>query len=134
MLMRTLELPVDRSTVYTGFSDECADWLKPYLAAAMRCGIVQGYPAETGAVFCPDREITGSEAAMMVSNALNLPAPADTKTEESIPVWAVSSWTAAADQGLILPAQGSLTRADAAKVLYQVSRMAHADFSPIFDL
>ena len=134
MLMRTLDLPVDRGAVYTGFTDDCADWLKPYLAAAMRCGIVQGYPGESGAVFCPDQPITGSEAAVMVSNVLNLSAPTDAMTEESIPVWAVQSWAAAAQQGLVLPLQGSLTRSDAANVLYQVSRMADADFSPIFDL
>ena len=134
MLMRTLDLPVDRSAAYTGFGDECADWLKPYLAAAMRCGIVRGYPSENGAVFCPDQPITGSEAAMMVANALNLSAPADALVDESIPVWAARSWAAAADQGLALPLQGSLTRADAANVLYRVSKLAEESFDPIFDL
>lgn len=134
MLMRTLDLPVDRNAVYTGFSDECADWLKPYLAAAMRCGIVQGYPGENGAVFSPDNAITGSEAAMMVSNALNLSAPADAQVESSVPVWAAQSWAAAADQGLILPVQSSVTRGDAANILYRVSKLAQEDFVPIFDL
>ena len=133
MLMRTLDLPVDRSAAYTGFADECADWLKPYLAAAMGCGIVSGYPGEDGAVFCPDRPITGSEAAMMVSNALNLSASADAAADETVPVWAAQSWAAAAEQGLSLPV-GSMTRGDCANALYQISKLAEAGFEPIFNL
>ena len=134
MLMRTLDLPVDRGAAYTGFADECASWLKPYLAAAMRCGIVCGYPGENGAVFCPDQPITGSEAATMLSNALNLSAPTDAMVDESIPVWAAQSWAAAADQGLVLPMSGSVTRGDAANVLYRVSKLAQMELDPIFDL
>ena len=134
MLMRTLDLPVDRSAAYTGFADQCADWLKPYLAAAMRCGIVSGYPGESGAVFCADQPITGTEAAMMISNALGLSAPADATVDENIPVWAAQNWTAAAGQGLVLPLDGSVTRGDAANVLYQVSKLAEKGFDPIFDL
>ena len=133
MLMRTLDLPVDRSAAYTGFADECADWLKPYLAAAMGCGIVSGYPGEDGAVFCPDRPITGSEAAMMVSNALNLSASAGAAADETVPVWAAQSWAAAAEQGLSLPV-GSMTRGDCANALYQISKLAEAGFEPIFNL
>lgn len=132
MLMRTLDLPVDRSAVYTGFSDACADWLKPYLAAAMRCGMVSGYPRADGAVFCPEQPITGSEAAVMVQNAMDLSAPVNGVTDESIPVWAAQSWAAATGQGLSLPASGNLTRADCAKVLYQISQLRSTD--PIFGL
>lgn len=134
MLMQTLELPVDRSVAYTGFADECAGWLKPYLAAALRCGIVSGYPGDAGAVFCPDQAITGSEAATMISNALNLSAPADAILDESAPVWAAQSWAAATEQGLVLPLNGSLTRSDAANALYQVSKLAKQGYNPIFDL
>ena len=133
MLMRTLDLPVDRSAVRTGFTDGCDDWLRPYLAAAMGCGIVSGYPAEGGAVFCPDQPITGSEAAMMVSNALNLSAPAGVAADEAVPVWAAQSWTAAADHGLCFPLEGSVTRADAANALYRVSKLAREQTS-LFDL
>lgn len=134
MLMQTLDLPVERSVAYTGFSDDCADWLKPYLAAALRCGIVSGYPADAGAVFCPDQPITGQEAAVMVSNALNLSAPADAMADSAVSVWAAQSWTAAAEHGFVLPLHGSVTRADAANALYQVNKLADNGFAPIFDL
>lgn len=134
MLMQTLDLPVERSVAYTGFSDECADWLKPYLAAALRCGIVSGYPSQDGAVFCPDQPVSGSEAATMISNALNLSAPADAMTQEAVPVWAAQSWAATAQQGLVLPPDGAMTRAQTANVLYQVSKLARQGLDPIFDL
>lgn len=127
MLMQVLDLPVDRTVAYTGFADECEDWLKPYLAAAMRCGIVSGYPSGDGAVFCPDQAITTMEAAVMLSNALDLSAPADGIEDEALPVWAVQAVAAVNSQGLALPqAQVSLTRGDAANVLYQVSKLAES--------
>lgn len=132
MLMQVLELPVDRSAMYTGFSDECADWLKPYLAAAMGCGLVSGYPDASGAVFCPEQTITGNEAAMMISSALSLSAPADAAVDESVPVWAARSRAAVNAQGLALPADGGLTRADCANILYQVSCLAQSAENPIF--
>lgn len=133
MLMQVLDLPVDRTVSYTGFADECADWLKPYLAAAMRCGIVSGYPSEAGAVFCPDQTITSMEAAVMLSNALDLSVSADATEDETLPVWAAQSVAAVNCQGLSLP-EGGLTRSDAAKVLYQVSKLAEEGQLSIFDL
>ena len=55
--------------------DESPKWLQPYLAAALRSGIIAGYPSEDGAVFCPEQVITGSEAAVMICNALELALP-----------------------------------------------------------
>lgn len=123
MLMQTLELPVDRTAVYTGFADEAEDWLKPYLAAALRSGIIAGYPSEDGAVFCPEQVITGSEAAVMICNALELALPTGAQPDETLPVWAAQACAAVADQGLQLD-QAQLHRGAAAQVLYQVSRLA----------
>ena len=125
MLMQVLELPIDRTVAYTGFADECADWLKPYLAAAMRCGIVSGYPGESGAVFCPDRAITAAEASVMLTNALGLPIPADGVADSSAPAWAAEACAAVSAEGLSLPS-GQLTRGDAAMLLYEVSRLTAA--------
>lgn len=125
MLMQVLDLPVDRTVAYTGFADECEDWLKPYLAAAMRCGIVSGYPGENGAVFCAEQTITGTEAAVMLNNALELSVPANSIVDDSLPVWAAQAVAAVSAEGLSLPeSSAGMTRGDAAQVLYQVSKLS----------
>ncbi|MBR7178211.1 MAG: S-layer homology domain-containing protein [Oscillospiraceae bacterium] len=101
MLMQVLELPVDRSVEETAFLDDSPQWLRPYLSAALRSGIITGYPAGGGVEFRPEQAVTASEAALMVHRALDfaLPAASIDLPEEAIP----------------------LTRADAAKALYQIS-------------
>ena len=104
MLMQVLDLPVDRSATVTGFVDESPDWLKPYLAAAMRSGIISGYPAEGGVEFRANQAVSADEAALMVSRALDFAVP-----------------TAAMEESVLPLGMDSLTRADAAKTLYRVS-------------
>ena len=76
MLMQVLDMPVDRTVTETGFLDESPQWLRPYLAAALRSGIITGYPAEGGAEFRASQTITADEAARMVQNARPLQAAA----------------------------------------------------------
>ena len=102
MLMQVLDMPVDRNTRETGFLDDSPQWLRPYLAAALRSGIITGYPAEGGAEFRASQTITADEAARMVQNAVQFAVP-----------------TAAMDQPELL-GMDPLTRADAAKALYRV--------------
>lgn len=104
MLMQVLDLPVDRGAEQTGFLDDSPAWLKPYLAAALRSGIIQGYPANGGIEFRPDQSITGGEAALMVSRALDFACPA---------------------ASMELPESDTaiLTRSDTAKLLYRVSSL-----------
>lgn len=123
MLMQTLELPVDRTAAYTGFADEAEDWLKPYLAAALRSGIIQGYPSQEGAVFCPEQVITGDEAAMMICSALDLAAPTGVQPAQGQTAWAAQAQAAAAAAGLQLE-DGPLDRGNAAQALYLVSKLA----------
>ena len=107
MLMQVLELPVDRSVRETVFLDESPMWLRPYLAAALRSGIITGYSAEGGAEFRADQAVSADEAAQMVQNALEFAVP-----------------TAALDvQQQTLTGLDPLTRGDAARQLYQVSRL-----------
>lgn len=107
MLMQVLELPVDRSAEETGFVDESPKWLKPYLAAALRSGIIAGYPGEGGAEFRAQQTVTAAEADRMTRNALRFAVPA-----------------AAMDDAVSEIADMSpMTRADAAKKLYQLSRL-----------
>ena len=100
MLVGALNLELDEEVAATGFSDECAPWLKPYLAAAMRSGLMTGWIEET--VFQADAIITGTEAATMIQNALDLAEP-------------------------MVLSEENLTRGKAAEVIYQVSQLkSHA--------
>lgn len=109
MLMQTLELPVDRNATQTGFLDESPDWLKPYLAAALRSGIIRGCPVAGGVEFQPDRAVTADEAAMMVRSALNFAVPA------------ASVEGSGADPIPLPLGMDPLNRAAAAELLYDVS-------------
>ena len=123
MLIKTLDISVDEDATYTGFTDEVPNWLKPYLAAALRSGITAGWP--NGEVFGANEPITGTEAALLMQNALDLTVTtAAGKDEESgIPTWAVTAMNAMADNGIAL-STGQLTRGEVAQLLYQVSQIA----------
>ena len=88
----------------SGFADaeEAAPWLRPYLAAALRRGLVEGERGPEGLVFRPNQPITQAEAAAMTARVLG--------TETALPA-AVSGALGA-----------SLTRSLAAKLLYQASK------------
>ena len=133
MLMQVLDLPVDRTTAYTGFVDECETWLKPYLAAALRCGIISGYPTGSGAEFRASQTITGSEAAVMLQNALDLAVPTSATVDETLPAWAADACAAVSASGFDVSAGEGLTRADAAQILYQVSKLDEAGEISIFN-
>lgn len=127
MLVKALDIPVDANAQYTGFTDETPDWLKPYLAAALRAGITAGW--HTGEVFGASEAITGAEAALLLQNALDLSVTTSTGegTMGDIPVWAVDAMTALAENGVTLPT-AQLTRGQTAELLYQI--MALAETAP----
>ena len=69
--------------------------------------------------------VTGAEAAVALQNALDLPAGHEEMVySEEVPSWAATSLSVMAENGVELTADAPLTRAQAAQVLYQVSRMA----------
>lgn len=140
MLVKTLKLPVEKNAVYTG-TEEIPDWLKPYMAAASRSGLTAGWPEQE--TFGADQPITGSEAALMLQNALDLSVTTAgeaelveapyTKEMESgvenaetaaVPVWAETALAAMQENGIILDAGAPLTRGEAAQILYQASLLA----------
>lgn len=123
MTMRALDIPTEANADYTGFDDPCPAWLKPYLAAAMRSGLVSGYPQEEGAVFKADQAITGAEAAAILRNALDLPVSAVSEDTE-LPAWAATALTSVQDSGILLEASETVTREQAANALYRASRLA----------
>ena len=124
MLVKTLDVPMDANTEKTGFTDEVPDWLKPYLAAALRAGVTVGWPEQE--TFGAGESITGAEAALLLQNGLGLPVM-DVSNKENgseLPAWAEEALMATAAEGFALEADAHLTRGEAAKILYQVSKMA----------
>ena len=111
MLMEVLDLPVDRRATETGFLDESPQWLRPYLAAALRSGIVSGYPAGGGVEFRAVQAVSGDEAASMIRGALQF----------AVPTAAVEG-----DDNALTPlpmGMDPLSRADTAKILYGLDRL-----------
>lgn len=118
MLVQTLGLKVDESVTATGFADGCPSWLRPYLAAAQRTGLLAGWPG--GSNFGPQEPINGREAALLLQNALELPTSV-MAGELSAADWAVAVM---GENGIVLTAGTALTRADVAQALYRVSKLA----------
>lgn len=122
MLVGALEIPLENDAAFTGFTDESPDWLKPYLAAAMRSGLTAGWPE--GQIFGADQAISGAEAAVMLQNALDLrPAAEAVSADETAPVWAWDALNVLSGYEIHLDAQSALTRGDAAQVIYRVSQL-----------
>lgn len=132
MLVETLDIPTQQD-VLAGVPADTPNWLKPYLAAAIRSGLTADLPVSDTGSFEADRPVTGAEVAVMLQNALDLTvsqqvleeaeeAAAELKAE--IPAWASTSLTAMADNGISLVADSQLTRGQVAELLYQVSGLA----------
>ncbi len=94
MLVRTLEIPTEDAKVT--WDEEVPLWLRPYLNAALRAGLTAGLPQAAY-----DAPITGTEAAAMIRNALDLPA---------VEVFSLEA--------------GIVTRSDAALALYKAHQLA----------
>ena len=123
MLVKTLDMQVDKNADFTGFTDDAPNWLKPYLAAALRSGMTENWPDSE--CFGASEPITGAEAALLVQNALDLtPSAAMGKeTDGDLPVWAESAVTAMSEQGISLEPTAELTRENVSVVLYQISQL-----------
>ena len=125
MLVQVLDIPTE-SGAYTAAAEQTPEWLRPYMAAALRSGLTAGLPEDTQT----DGPITGAAAAVMLQNALDLTVAQEAletvaeEEQQDVPVWAASSLTIMADNGVELAASEPMTRADVAQVLYQVSQLA----------
>lgn len=119
MVMEVLDQPLQEELTSTGFVDEAPQWLKPYLAAAMRSGLVSGYPTAQGVEFRANQPITQQEAAVMLQNALQLPTPVGSMEDRSVSTWAATSVAALRGSGMVLDTPDAvLTRAQASELLY----------------
>ncbi len=125
MMVKALNIPVEENVEFTGFADEVPNWLKPYLAAAVRAGLTAGVPVSDSGMFGVDDVITGAEAAVMLQNAMDLSvSTAAEEGDESIPEWAAASVMAMNENGITVRAEDKLDRGQVAVMLYQVSRAA----------
>ena len=117
----------------TGFSDDdsISVWAKPYVASALRSGMIQGSGTQEGPAFSPARAITQTEAAVLLERLLRVADVADTGklTGEAAPVWAHQSVVNLEAVGVLegsADLAGNLTRAQAAELL--LSAMEVLDF------
>lgn len=124
MVVKSLNIPAEKMD---DVAADAPDWLKPYLAAAVRAGLTAGLPTDESGSFRTDAPITGGEAAVILQNALDLSVPAEETAAEidgdgnQISAWAADSLAAMAGSGIELSAEETLTRGQVAQLLYQVN-------------
>lgn len=134
MLVQALSIPTENVS-YDAIPEDTPDWLKPYLAAAIRSGLTADLPQTESGSFAADQAITGAEAAVMIQNALDLSISQQTletlamngnaeAEQGAVPTWATVSMTAMAENGVALTADKNLTRGELAQALYRVSSLA----------
>lgn len=133
MVMKLVDAQADETGLTSGFSDEAATpvWLQPYIVSALGSGMISGVSSEDGVVFRPEAALSRAEAAVMLQNVLQLPAPTAktvfSETDaEAVPVWAADATAALSAAGISLgdTAQAdAITRREVAKLLYEVSNL-----------
>ena len=130
MAVKALDIPTENVS-YDELPSDTPEWLKPYLAAALRSGLTSGCPVSETGSFEADKPITGAEVAVMLQNALDLSVSQETlevmetdgASKEEVPAWAATSLTVMEDHGITLSAE-EFTRGQMAEVMYQVSYLA----------
>ena len=124
MVVKLLDIPLEDGET-AQLPANAPQWLKPYLAAAQRSGLLDNWQ-ESGALH---DAITGAEVAVMLQNALDLTVSSEaleqvSANQEDVPSWAMASLTVLAENGVALDSNAPMTRADVAETLYQVSLLA----------
>ena len=132
MAVKMLDIPMENDS-YAGVPADTPQWLRPYYAAALRSGLIAGWPEAESGAFGADQPITGAEAAVMLQNALGLSVSSHTldavetgtvEGKEDAPAWAANSLTVMADNGICLSATQSVTRGEVAQILYQAHQLS----------
>ena len=99
-------------------------WLRPYVAAALRSGLLEGVDLSQSGYF--EGHITGCEAAMMAQSVLELKVSAGATLNaegETLPPEQIAL-ACLAENGITLPGEQALTRAQVAQMLYRVKSLA----------
>ena len=123
MTVKMLNIPTQ--TDYEEIPENVPDWLKPYVGAAMRSGLLEGLPVTDAETMDMNAPITEAEVAVILQNALDLSLKVSVETGEEIPVWAADSITVMSQYGLELNCDTPVTRARAAEVLYQANALSY---------
>jgi hypothetical protein len=121
MVTQLLELDVTEQTEYTVLAEKAPQWLRPYLAAAVRSGIAANWDLLGEEEPDTEAPITGSEAALILQNALDLPTVSVMAQEGAS--WEEMALAVMQEQGILLT-DTPLTRAEAANLLYKAGRLA----------
>ena len=137
MAMRVLDLAPEEAVLTSGFADEsdAPGWMRPYIAAAYRSGVISGTATEDGLMLRPAAALSKAECAVLLQNMLHLPEPdtasvfATARQEEAAASWAVASSAALETVGIELPPLSgeSVTRRECAELLYQLSTLCQED-------
>ena len=118
MLVKTMDIPVEEELTYTGYTDSVPGWLKPYVAAAVRSGLTSALPGRD--CFGAEETVTTEEAAAILCCALDLEYCQD---EEAAAAENGSALQTVRENGFALEDNRTLTRSQAAMVLYQAAQM-----------
>ncbi|MBM6871067.1 S-layer homology domain-containing protein [Pseudoflavonifractor phocaeensis] len=122
MAMDALDVETLEDVTTTGFADDTSIplWAKPYVASALRSGLVLGALDSDGqAVFQADSPITRAEATVFLNRLLNI-TDVSTETFAAAPAWAAQSAANLASCGMLdddAVLSDTLTRAQAAQLL-----------------
>ncbi len=123
MAVKLLELPVEDDQTLS-VAPNAPAWLRPYVAAALRSGLLDGVDFTQSGYF--DGSVTGYEAARMVQNVLELKISAWAAADngETLTQPQEIALACLAENGICLPGEEALTRREVAVMLYQVSQLA----------
>lgn len=110
MLVETLGISTENGGT-TELAARAPEWLRPYVLAAQRSGLLAGVEQ-----FAADEAINGRMAATLLQNGLDLAVTETMAGEGTDLALAVMQ-----QNGFVLEAEQLLTRADAANILYKVS-------------
>lgn len=126
MVVNLLDIPTGNGD-FPGIPEDTPVWLRPYLGAALRSGLIAGLPhEETGALDAP---IFAEEVAVVLQNALDLSVSQQAletamQTPSDAPDWAAAAIYTMQHHGIPLKPGAPLTRGEAAEILYQVQYLS----------
>ena len=133
MAMKTLGIKADSTLTSTFFddNDEIPKSLLGYVATAARCGFINGSFDGEALKFRPNDNITKCEAAIILSNLLEVKAESAVFSEidgiDTVPVWARGHVGAMYEKGIFTLESGEdinkeLCREEAAEYLYRICK------------
>jgi len=128
MCMELAELQKLDDMTVTGFADDSDIplWQKPYITAAVLSDIVEGRRSDGQLVFSASDAVTFPEAAVMLNNTLSITNVSYDDQQAAVPAWACQAAANLRSCNIVttdFSGSGTVTRADAAKMLLGASRL-----------